>query len=117
MTHFILIYAKATALFLYVNSGHYFFNGNKRLATFSLTFFIENNGLHPTPTEKHVYAEWLLDIFGEQQLDDYESFTPQEFAMYNLALITARPRAVEVEFDCLKEQVEVFLWRMFTSTA
>lgn len=38
-TYYPNIYTKAAALLLYLN-GHYFANGNKRLAVFSMTYFL-----------------------------------------------------------------------------
>lgn len=111
-TYYPDIHSKASNLFLNIN-GHYFFNGNKRLAVFSLTFFLENNGLHPISLEKSEYSKIIVDIFGNHTLIDYPSFIPTDFAMYNLALITADFNKDGVNFDDGKNCVEQFLKLVF----
>lgn len=107
-TYYPDIYAKAAALLLNVN-GHYFANGNKRLAVFSMTYFLESNGYSPTELDKDQFTDLITDIFGEHELEDYENFSPTDFAMYNVALITAKFNLNNVSFDTGKDQVEQFL--------
>ncbi|HCC05294.1 TPA: hypothetical protein DEP58_03240 [Patescibacteria group bacterium] len=114
-TYYPDIYSKASALFLNINA-HLFFNGNKRLAVFSLTFFLENNGFHPIPLTKKDYSKLLQDCFGKHTLDDFEIFSPTDFAMYNLALITARYNEEGKSFDDIKLQTQSFLKHTFQST-
>mgnify|MGYP000748145258 CR=1 FL=1 len=107
-TYYPDIYTKAAMLLLNVN-GHYFANGNKRLAVFSMTYFLESNGLTPTELTKNEFGNIILKIFGQHELEDYENFSPTDFAMYNLALITAQFNQNNVDFDDGKTQVEQFL--------
>jgi prophage maintenance system killer protein len=107
-TYYPDIYTKAAALLLNVN-GHYFANGNKRLAVFSMTYFLESNGLTPTELTKDEFSKIIIETFGQYKLEDYENFSPTDFTMYNLALITAQFNQNNVNFDDGKGQVERFL--------
>ncbi len=107
-TYYPNIYAKAAALLLNVN-GHYFTNGNKRLAVFSMTYFLESNGLSPVDLTKEEFGGLILETFGIHNLEDYKNFSPTDFTMYNIALITAQFNQHNVDFDNGKTQVERFL--------
>lgn len=107
-TYYPDIYTKAAALLLNVN-GHYFANGNKRLAVFSMTYFLESNSYSPVELGKGEFANLITDIFGKHELEDYENFSPTDFAMYNVALITAKFNLNNINFDEGKAQVEQFL--------
>lgn len=111
-TYYPDIFSKAAALFLNVN-GHYFTNGNKRLAVFSMTFFLESNNWKPAEMNKNTFEEIINRIFGEHELEDYENFSPTDFAMYNIALITATFNRNGVEFDEGKRRTEQFLREIF----
>lgn len=111
-TYYPNIFAKAAALFLNVN-GHYFANGNKRLAVFSMTFFLENNGWSPRGITKDDFAGLITEVFGPKELEDYENFSPTDFAMYNVAIITAKFNLEGVTFEEGKQLMEVFLERAF----
>lgn len=113
-TYYSDIYSKAATLFLNIN-GHYFANGNKRLAVFSMTYFLENNGLSPADLSKDEFGKLITEIFGNHTLEDYENFTPTDFAMYNVALITAQFNQNNIDFDDGKAQVEQFLRAVYTS--
>lgn len=107
-TYYPDIHSKAAALLLNLN-GHYFANGNKRLAIFSMTYFLESNGFSPNNFSKEEFAGLITEILGEHKLEDYDNFSPTDFAMYNLALITAQFNQNGVDFDDGKLQVEQFL--------
>lgn len=107
-TYYPNIYTKAVALLLNLN-GHYFANGNKRLAVFSMTYFLESNGLSPAELSKDDFSNLIKKIFNDYELEDYDNFSPTDFAMYNLALITAKFNKNSVDFDDGKAQVEQFL--------
>jgi prophage maintenance system killer protein len=111
-TYYPNIFSKAATLFLNVN-GHYFANGNKRLAVFSMTYFLESNGLSPAELSKDDFSNVITEIFGEHELEDYENFSPTDFAMYNVALITAQFNQNNVDFDDGKAQVEQFLQTVY----
>lgn len=106
------LYSKATFLFLNLNS-HYFANGNKRLATFSLLFFLENNGCVSIGLDKRQNEQIITKHFGDHELEDYENFSAKDFLMYNVAVITARFNKDGVNFETAKEQVENFLREVF----
>lgn len=112
-TYYPDIFSKASTLFLNLNS-HYFANGNKRLAVFSMTYFLECNGWTPVTLDKDQFSCLIIEIFGHQALEDYENFSPTDFAMYNLALISARFNQANVDFDDGRAQVEQFLRKSFT---
>ena len=112
-TYYPDIYAKAAALLLNVN-GHYFANGNKRLAVFSMTYFLESNGLTPTESTKNEFSDLITEIFGNHKLEDYDNFSPTDFAMYNVALITAQLNQNNIDFDTGKAQMEQFLRAVYT---
>ena len=111
-TYYPNIFSKATTLFLNINS-HYFANGNKRLAVFSMTFFLESNGWKPKELNKNEFASVIIEIFGTHELEDYNNFSSTDFAMYNVALITAQFNQNGVDFDDGKNQVETFLKKVF----
>ena len=113
-TYYPDIYSKAAALLLNLN-GHYFANGNKRLAVFSMTYFLESNGLRPADLDKNEFSNLITEVFGNHELEDYENFSPTDFAMYNVALITARFNLNNVAFDDGKVLVEQFLRAIYTS--
>jgi prophage maintenance system killer protein len=106
------IFAKAATLFLNLNS-HYFANGNKRLAVFSMTFFLENNSWTSIKMSKMDYGNVIVKIFGDHELEDYENFSSTDFAMYNVALTTAQFNQNGVDFDDGKVQMERFLKEVF----
>jgi len=107
-TYYPDIFSKAASLFLNIN-GHYFSNGNKRLAVFSTIYFLESNGCHLKELTKDKLKVMITKIFEERALEDYEDFSPTDFAMYNVALITAGFNSHNVSFDDGKNQVECFL--------
>jgi prophage maintenance system killer protein len=113
-TYYPNVFSKATTLFLNLNS-HYFANGNKRLAVFSMTFFLESNDWSPSELNKEEYNRIITEIFGNHELEDYENFSPTDFAMYNVALITAKFNENEVNYNDGKEQVERFLSEVFVN--
>ncbi|HRH23698.1 MAG TPA: type II toxin-antitoxin system death-on-curing family toxin [Candidatus Magasanikbacteria bacterium] len=110
-------YPKAAQLFLEINLGHFFVNGNKRMAlTTLLTFIFENDYAifaeiaNDREEIKKIYLEMLLKILPEfQDYEDETDFTAQEFGFYNLTLITLEARKHGVTHDDLKKRVEKFL--------
>ncbi len=107
------VYLKATVLFLNIN-GHYFSNGNKRLAIFSLTYFLELNNIKPKELSKESYSSLLQSIFkSDIALTDYEGFEASDFAMYNLAIITAQFNKDGIDFDLAKELTESFIREIY----
>lgn len=112
-TYYPDVMSKAAVLFLNLNS-HYFENGNKRLAVVSTVFFLENNGWVMVNRGKKFFAKIIRDSFCVEGLKDYENFSSKNFAMYNVALITAQLNQNNVSFEEGKRQTKVFLEKAFT---
>jgi len=103
--------AKATQLFLCINKGHYFGNGNKRLALVTLLSFLSENGCDfRDEYGKDKFSEFLIDLFPEfDAFEDEHDFSSIEFAYYNLTIIVADGNNYKCSHDQLKEKVEAFL--------
>ncbi len=106
------IFSKASFLFININS-HYFSNGNKRLAVTSTIFFLEKNNYTYNELSKDVYYKILNELFTDAILVDFEEFSPINFALYNLAIITASINKQEIDFDDLKCKVSSFFEDVF----
>ncbi len=107
------VIAKATALFLYLNTGHYFSNGNKRIAVFSLLAFLDINEYTHKEYSKEDVKVVCKDLFGTQNLEDFNIFSELDFAMYNFAIITAQFNKNNVDFETAKKKVTTFLNALF----
>jgi prophage maintenance system killer protein len=115
-TYYPDVFSKATALFLYLNTSHYFSNGNKRLAVFTLLSFLQDNGFEMIVTSKKNFRHIMTDIFGEVGYEDFDNFSDVDFAMYNFAIITAQFNKNGVDFDTAKQQVQHFISTVFECT-
>lgn len=103
---------KATHLLLSINKGHFFSNGNKRLALVVTTTFLTINEKHLEENSKESYRELLALLFPEHtECSDFPEFTPTDFATYNLSIIIADSGTYAIEYDILKERVHTFLSR------
>ena len=101
---------KATHILLSINEGHFFSNGNKRLALVVTTTFLTINEKHLKETQKEVYRELLTSLFPEhKEYSDFPEFTPTDFATYNLSIIIADSGTYHIEYDSLKMRVHSFL--------
>lgn len=100
---------KATYLFVQINKGHFFSNGNKRLAlVIALGFLTLNEALLKNFSRKK-YKEKIKKLFGDVSFEEYPEFTPEEFALYHLSLIVAEShKYVGDDFDALKQKVHDF---------
>lgn len=102
-------YEKAAFLFVSINKGHFFQNGNKRLALILLLHFINKNDGTYTIRKQQTYA----DLF-KRRFPNYTP-SPNEFryvvgwACYNLNKAVAAATRDEKSFDELKKDVEEFL--------
>lgn len=103
--------SKATQLFLCINKGHYFGNGNKRLALVTLLGFLSENGCgFRDEYKKHKFSEFLSNLFPKfNAFEDEDDFLSIEFAYYNLTIIVADSSHYRCSHDELKEKVEAFL--------
>jgi len=101
---------KATHLLLSVNEGHFFSNGNKRLALVVTTTFLTMNGKHLNNNSKDEYQALLRSLFPEHtEYMDYPEFTPTDFATYNLSIMIADSGTYGIEYSVLKQRVHTFL--------
>jgi len=103
---------KATHLLLSINKGHFFSNGNKRLALVVTTTFLTINEKHLQENPKETYGELLNSLFPEhKEYYDFPEFTPTDFATYNLSIVIADSGSYNIEYDSLKKRVHTFLSR------
>jgi prophage maintenance system killer protein len=101
---------KAAYLLLQINEGHFFSNGNKRLALVITGIFLALNGLRFQDTTKEFYKTALVSLFPEyEKFEDYPEFKGVDFATYNLSIIIAESGKLSIPFDILKERVKTFL--------
>lgn len=101
---------KATHLLLSINKGHFFSNGNKRLALVVTTTFLTINEKHLKENSKESYQDLLSSLFPEhRECLDFPEFTPTDFATYNLSIVIADSGTYNIEYDSLKERVHTFL--------
>ena len=101
---------KATHLLLSINKGHFFSNGNKRLALVVATTFLTINGKRIRESTKSAYEDLLASLFPEHvERTDFPEFTATDFATYNLSILIAESGAYGIEYDVLKERVHTFL--------
>ena len=105
------IIPKATQLFICMNKGHYFGNGNKRLALVTLLSFLLENGYGLRGNlDEGEFAEQLEKLFPDfEDFEDEDDFTSTEFAYYNLTIIVADSGKYNYSHDELKEKVRKFL--------
>lgn len=102
--------AKAAQQFLCINKGHFFDNGNKRLALVILLSFLLENGYILKELEKDEFADYLIRLFPEfTNFDDEQDFSGIEFAYYNLTIIVADSGKYGWSYDQLKEKIKQFL--------
>lgn len=101
---------KAAYLLIQINKGHFFSNGNKRVALVSTLFFIFLNDYAIYSFSKADYRNRLAKLFpGCTTYSDYEDFLPEEFGFYNLSIIIADSEQYVGSFDELKAGVKSFL--------
>lgn len=102
---------KAAYLLLQVNKGHFFSNGNKRLALVVAVAFVAINDKILVDSTKEEYTTRLKSLFPLfDTFDDQADFKPDEFALYNLSIIIADSHKYvgNAGFDELKEKVKIF---------
>ena len=101
---------KATHLLLSINKGHFFSNGNKRLALVVTTTFLTLNNRYLKENSKEEYKILLANLFPEHtDCSDFPDFTSTDFATYNLSIIIADSGTYGIEYDSLKERTHSFL--------
>jgi len=98
-------FEKAAYLLLTINKGHFFPNGNKRLALIlSMYFLYKNDSVHK-PISKESYKVWFGKNFGSFRLSKTTFNTVNGWAFYNLNKAIA---ADQRDFDTLKKLVEEY---------
>lgn len=118
MEHYQSLIDKVVYLFIQINKGHFFSNGNKRLSLVSaIGFLIFNDRKINDALSRSQFKEILLSIFPECDdcLEDRDEFTPGEFALYNLSIIVADSHKYVTEeegFDVLKDKVSEFFTKV-----
>ena len=104
------IYDKASFLFISINKGHYFSNGNKRLSLFTLLFFLFINSFGLVKYSKKKYENKLKAIFPEyKNYKQYKEFDSINYAYYNLTLIIGESNVLHISNNELKIRVKEFL--------
>src|SRR5690606_8963648 len=84
--------SKAAYLFININKGHFFSNGNKRLSIVILLLFLIINSCSFKNEDKEWYKGKLNALFPEctdLPMEDFSDFTPVDFCAYHLAIRTA----------------------------
>lgn len=101
---------KATHLLIDINKGHFFSNGNKRLALVVTTTFLTINSKPLEKSSKESYKALLFSLFPEhKECADFPEFTATDFATYNLSIIIADSGTHNLEYEILKTRVREFL--------
>jgi prophage maintenance system killer protein len=74
---------KASYLFVTISTGHYFPNGNKRLALFSLAYFLALNECKWKDNSVEEYSVFLKKYFPNYKLSPKNFKTTTGWALYN----------------------------------
>lgn len=108
-TYYPSLFEKATYLLVNINKGHFFSNGNKRLALVTTTTFLSINHYQLKNESKKWYKEFLGGLFPEyENWTDYDEFTSTDFVTYNLSIMIADSGVYNISHDELKERVTNF---------
>lgn len=109
-TYYPNLLEKAVYILVSINKGHFFSNGNKRLALVTMTTFLDINQLSLKTESKDWYKDCLVDLFPEYaQWADFDDFTSTDFATYNLSIMIADSGVYNISHDELKRRILVFL--------
>lgn len=98
--------SKAAFLFVSINKGHYFVNGNKRLALIVVLEFLYVNKVLFKNYEKEKYKKWIEANFPEYEIVDRSFVKNFGWAFYNLNKAVANSKE---NFGVLKKKVANFL--------
>lgn len=101
---------KAAYLLIAINKGHFFGNGNKRLALVTSTVFLVLNDVVLRDESKDAYRKLLSELFPEyNSWTDFPDFSPTDYATYHLSIIIADSGTYNILHDELKGRVLAFL--------
>lgn len=102
--------SKAACLFIQINKGHFFSNGNKRLALAIAVGFLQINESPIQQLPRITYHKKLTELFPTfTNYQNFDDFHPEEFGFYHLSIIVADSAKYIQSFDELKEKVESFI--------
>ena len=96
-------YLKTAYLFLSITKGHYFSNGNKRLAAALTSFFLVVNQYEQTDKNERQVATWFKTNFPTYELDN-SNFPIMNWALYHLNK-AINDKVDLIVFDKLKNMV------------
>lgn len=106
------VYDKAANLMLQINEGHYFFNGNKRLALVSTIGLLGINGRDfRQDLSACEHEEFLRNLFPvlDDHFDRDPELEPAEFGLYNLSLFIADHISLGITIEEFKEHIPTYL--------
>ena len=86
-------YKKASFLFVALSKGHYFSNGNKRVALFSYAYFAFINRYISRRPKRIKYTEWFKRNFKNYKLTRHKFRTNYGWGLYNLN------KAINIKFE------------------
>lgn len=103
---------KVVCLFVNINKGHFFSNGNKRLSLVVTLGFVIINDKKINELSREEFRSILITSFPacEENLDEHKEFSPEEYALYNLSMIVADSQKYldhGDEFDDFKEKLRL----------
>jgi len=100
---------KTAYLFLQINKGHFFPNGNKRLALVAAISFININDHRIKELTLEEYQFLIQKLFPKyEHFQNFPDFFPEEFALYNISIAVAESHKYVSNFEELKKSVEAF---------
>ncbi|OGL69926.1 hypothetical protein A3C17_03895 [Candidatus Uhrbacteria bacterium RIFCSPHIGHO2_02_FULL_53_13] len=101
--------SKAAALFISINLGHYFSNGNKRLALGVLVTFLVENHVHFLNLSSESYQQLITDLFPYYMVLHEQQLTGLDYGYYHLAVAVADSKRAGMLHETLKQRVEAFI--------
>lgn len=105
---------KASFILVGVNKGHFYSNGNKRLALFLATTFLLLNDYKRAKNTKDEYSEKLSSLFPlYKNYEDQPYFSPESYGLYNLSIIIADSEKYGISFEELKDRSQELLKFLF----
>lgn len=92
-TYYPNFYKKAAYLFVALSTGHYFKNGNKRIALFTYVHFSRANKLQFRSIRAEQYKRWFDTHFPNYKLSKQEFHSNVGWALYHFN------KAMNIKFD------------------
>lgn len=104
---------KASYLSLALSTGHYFINGNKRLALFSYIYFTNLNKYKYRKLNEKKYIEWFKKYFPNYKMSKHNFYSNIGWALYNFNRAinikkSQNEQGHQYNFDELKKITENF---------